>query len=92
MGTPRHAGVLVMGTNLPAVDATCARLMEINPWRIDYLVAASGRSGPIAERHIDQRGEIDRGDETEISVARSSVVPGLEDVNPAQQRIHHSRR
>ena len=23
MGTPRHAGVLVMGTNLPAVDATC---------------------------------------------------------------------
>ncbi len=57
MGTPRHAGVLVMGTNLPAVDATCARLMEINPWRIDYLVAASGRLGPIAERHIDQRGE-----------------------------------
>ena len=57
MGTPRHAGVLVMGTNLPAVDATCARLMEINPWRIDYLVASSGRLGPIAERHIDQRGE-----------------------------------
>ena len=24
MGTPRHAGVLVMGTNLPAVDATAA--------------------------------------------------------------------
>jgi uncharacterized protein (DUF362 family) len=57
MGTPRHAGVLVLGTNLPAVDATCARLMEINPWRIDYLAAASGRLGPIADRHIDQRGE-----------------------------------
>jgi uncharacterized protein (DUF362 family) len=57
MGTPRHSGVLVMGTNLPAVDATCARLMEINPWRIDYLAAASGRLGPIAKRHIDQRGE-----------------------------------
>jgi uncharacterized protein (DUF362 family) len=57
MGTPRHAGVLVMGTNLPAVDATTARLMGINPWRVAYLAAASGRLGPISERHIAQRGE-----------------------------------
>jgi uncharacterized protein (DUF362 family) len=57
MGTPRHSGVLVMGASLPAVDATCARLMKINPWRIGYLAAASGLLGPIAERHIDQRGE-----------------------------------
>ena len=57
MGTPRAAGVLVMGTNLPAVDATCARLMGIDPWRVAYLAAASGRLGPIAERHIRQRGE-----------------------------------
>jgi uncharacterized protein (DUF362 family) len=57
MGTPRHAGVLVIGTNLPAVDATCTRLMDMNPWRISYLAAASGRLGPIAERHIEQRGE-----------------------------------
>jgi uncharacterized protein (DUF362 family) len=57
MGTPRHSGVLAIGTNLPAVDATCARLMKINPWRVGYLVAASGRLGPISERHIEQRGE-----------------------------------
>ena len=57
MGTPRAAGVLVMGTNLPAVDATAARLMGIDPWRIAYLAAASGRLGPIAARHIAQRGE-----------------------------------
>ena len=57
MGTPRHSGALVMGTNLPAVDATCARLMKINPWAVGYLVQASGRLGPIAERHIEQRGE-----------------------------------
>jgi uncharacterized protein (DUF362 family) len=57
MGTPRQSGCLVMGTNLPAVDATCARLMRINPWRVGYLAEASGRLGPIAERHIDQRGE-----------------------------------
>jgi hypothetical protein len=47
-----------MGTNLPAVDATAARLMGINPWRVSYLAAASGRLGPIAERHIRQRGEL----------------------------------
>ena len=57
MGTPRAAGVVVMGTNLPAVDATGARLMGINPWRIAYLAYASGRLGPIADGHIAQRGE-----------------------------------
>jgi uncharacterized protein (DUF362 family) len=57
MGTPKHAGVLVLGTNLPAVDATSARLMGINPRRVAYLAGASGRLGPISERHIAQRGE-----------------------------------
>jgi uncharacterized protein (DUF362 family) len=57
MGSPRAAGVLIMGTNLTAVDATSARLMQIDPLRVAYLAAASGRLGPIAERHIRQRGE-----------------------------------
>ena len=57
MGTPVASGVLVMGTNLPAVDATTARLMGVDPWRVPYLAVASGLLGPIAERHIRQRGE-----------------------------------
>jgi uncharacterized protein (DUF362 family) len=57
MGAPRSAGVIVMGANLPAVDATAARLMGFDPWKISYLAAASGLLGPIAERHIAQRGE-----------------------------------
>jgi uncharacterized protein (DUF362 family) len=57
MGTPKACGLLVLGTNLPAVDATCARLMGIDPSRVTYLAAASGRLGPISERHITQRGE-----------------------------------
>ena len=57
MGNPRRAGVVVMGTNLPAVDATAARLMELNPQRIAYLAAAEGRLGPIREGCIEQRGE-----------------------------------
>jgi hypothetical protein len=42
---------------MTAVDATASRLMAIDPTRVDYLAAASGRLGPIAERHIEQRGE-----------------------------------
>ncbi len=57
MGTPRNSGVIVMGTNFPAVDATAARLMGIDPNRVEHLFRASGSLGPIAEHHIRQRGE-----------------------------------
>lgn len=56
MGPPKRAGVLVMGRNLAAVDATCARIMGIDPFKISYLAAAE-RLGPIRESRIWQRGE-----------------------------------
>jgi uncharacterized protein (DUF362 family) len=40
LGTPRKAGVLVMGDNALAVDATAARVMGIDPARVDYLAMA----------------------------------------------------
>jgi uncharacterized protein (DUF362 family) len=57
MGSPIQAGVLIMGRNLPAVDATCARIMGINPEKIPYLKRASGSLGTIRESNITQRGE-----------------------------------
>src|SRR3990172_930726 len=57
MGTPKQAGVLVMGRNLTAVDATCSRIMGIDPHKVSYLAAASERLGPIREPRIRQRGE-----------------------------------
>ncbi|MGZ8428763.1 MAG: DUF362 domain-containing protein [Candidatus Deferrimicrobiaceae bacterium] len=57
MGEPRHAGVIVMGRNLAAVDATCARAMGIDPKKVVHLAAASGRLGTIRESDIRQRGE-----------------------------------
>jgi uncharacterized protein (DUF362 family) len=57
MGTPKQSNVIVMGANLPAVDASAARLMDFDPKRIPYLALASGRLGPINERNIEQRGE-----------------------------------
>jgi uncharacterized protein (DUF362 family) len=57
MGTPKPMGLLAIGLNPTAVDATCARLMQIEPQRISYLNLAAGKLGPIAERDIPQRGE-----------------------------------
>ena len=56
MGTPKNSGVLVMGRNFPAVDATCARIMGINPHRVRYL-AEAWRLGPVSETEIVQVGE-----------------------------------
>jgi uncharacterized protein (DUF362 family) len=36
-GKPKTAGVLVAGRDMPAVDATCCRIMGINPAKIRYL-------------------------------------------------------
>jgi uncharacterized protein (DUF362 family) len=57
MGVPKHAGVLVMGRNLPAVDASCTRIMGIDPHRVESLSLAEGRLGPIRESQIHQVGE-----------------------------------
>jgi uncharacterized protein (DUF362 family) len=57
MGTPVQSNVLVMGKSAPAVDATCARVMGIDPHKIPYLKTAGRRIGPIARSSIVQRGE-----------------------------------
>ncbi len=57
MGTAVRSETLVIGTNLPAVDSTCARLMGIDPMKIPYLQAASGTIGSIKAESILQRGE-----------------------------------
>jgi uncharacterized protein (DUF362 family) len=57
MGDPKKVGVLVMGRNLAAVDATCCRIMGIDPYKVSYLERADNWLGPIAEGAIEQRGE-----------------------------------
>lgn len=55
-GTPKAAGVLVMGADLRAVDATCCRIMEIDPLKVEYLRQATAL-GHLQEQSIEQRGE-----------------------------------
>ncbi len=55
-GTPKRAGVLVMGSDLVAVDSTCCRIMGIDPGQIKYLQMAE-TLGNTAESEIENRGE-----------------------------------
>lgn len=55
-GTPKPVGVLVMGNDLPAVDATCCRIMGIDPEKLPYLQLAASL-GQTEVNRIDQRGE-----------------------------------
>ena len=56
-GKPKPCGVLVMGDDPVAVDATCARIMGLVPERIDHLVQASYLLGHLKEENIRQLGE-----------------------------------
>jgi uncharacterized protein (DUF362 family) len=82
MGSPKEAGVIVMGRNFPAVDATCARIMGIDPENVPYLAAASKTLGPIRETVISQRGET-------IGSVRSDFA--LLDKIPAQRGLRLRR-
>jgi uncharacterized protein (DUF362 family) len=56
-GDAKHSGVIVMGTDPVAVDATAARLMTIEPWKVDYLRQADAFLGNVAEDRIEQLAE-----------------------------------
>jgi uncharacterized protein (DUF362 family) len=55
-GSPKQSGVIVMGANPVAVDATCCRVMGLDPSRVRYLQMAY-ELGPIRKEKIEQRGE-----------------------------------
>jgi len=55
-GRAKPCGVLVMGRDLAAVDATACRIMGIDPEKIEYLQLAAAR-GEVLEERIEQRGE-----------------------------------
>jgi uncharacterized protein (DUF362 family) len=54
-GEKRDAGVLVAGHSMPAVDATCCRIMGIDPMKMKYMQLVSGDG--IVEDNIAQNGE-----------------------------------
>jgi uncharacterized protein (DUF362 family) len=55
-GKPKAVGVLVAGADLVAVDATCCRVMGIDPALVSYLRLAAER-GQTEEAKVEQIGE-----------------------------------
>jgi uncharacterized protein (DUF362 family) len=56
-GEARAAGVVVIGDDLPAVDATCARIMGVDPERVEHLRWAGRFLGNVDEARIVQVAE-----------------------------------
>ena len=56
-GLAKNSGVLIFGDDLVAVDATSARLMKIEPQKIDYLAKGGEFLGNLYQEKIQQIGE-----------------------------------
>lgn len=56
-GSPKAAGLLIMGDDPVAVDATSARVMGLEPARIAYLAKAGTLLGHLQPQKIHQLGE-----------------------------------
>ncbi len=57
MGRPRPVGFIGMATDLVALDATCARIIGLDPTRMPYISVASEFLGNAEAGRIEQRGE-----------------------------------
>ena len=56
-GEPKNSGVVIIGDDPVAVDATCCRVMGLLPAKVKYLVQAGSLLGHIQKEKIEQLGE-----------------------------------
>jgi uncharacterized protein (DUF362 family) len=81
-GSPKPAGVLILGDDPVAVDATCARVMGLVPERIDYLAKAGALLGHLRPHSIRQLGE------TVASVRTPfAVLPGFQKLKESRSTV-----
>lgn len=72
LGTRNTPGVIVAGSHPPSVDATCCRIMEIDPDKVGYLRLVGRRYG-WESTHIEQIGETVRSVRN-----RFALIPAFE--------------
>jgi uncharacterized protein (DUF362 family) len=78
-GQPVTLGLVVAGRNTLAVDATCARIMDVDPWRVPHLRHLHRAGvGPVAESDIEVVGE------SVAAVRRPFILPNSEQASHAQ--------
>lgn len=57
LGGQKSMGLIAVGTCLPSLDATLARIMGLDPTRMQYLALGARTIGPIDDARITQVGE-----------------------------------
>ena len=57
-GQAKNAGVLIFGDDLVAVDATAARLMKIEPQKVQYLAKAEEFLGNLARKKSNRSARV----------------------------------
>jgi uncharacterized protein (DUF362 family) len=72
LGTRKMVGLIAAGAHPPSVDATCCRIMRIDPQKIGYIKLVAGRSGwnPNAVQQI--------GESISSVQTRFALLPDLE--------------
>jgi uncharacterized protein (DUF362 family) len=73
-GRPKPVGALVFGRDPVAVDATCARMMGIDPERVSYIAAAGEFLGNLEPERIRQVGESPASFEQEFELIEAMRV------------------
>jgi uncharacterized protein (DUF362 family) len=56
-GQAKSTGVLIFGDDFVSVDASAARLMKLEPRKINHLAKADAFLGNVANEKIEQIGE-----------------------------------
>lgn len=82
-GEPRHSGILVFGEDPVAVDATCCRLMGVDPEKVGYLREAAEFLGNLDTSRIDQRGDDPAASAQPYLLLGGFQELRLDQVNPA---------
>ena len=78
-GHPVALGLVVAGQNTLAVDATCARIMDVDPWQVPHLrYLHHADVGPLAESDIEVVGE------SIAAVQRPFILPHSNQASHAQ--------
>jgi uncharacterized protein (DUF362 family) len=57
MGRPRQSGFIAMSQDVVAADATCCRMIGLDPRKLAYLAEARKYLGNVDAGRIEQRGE-----------------------------------
>ena len=70
-GAPKAAGVLIVGNDPVAVDATCSRVMGLLPEKINHIARAAMLLGHIQPEKIQQVGESIESSRTPFAVIQA---------------------